>query len=172
MIWECSNALSYMAQATSGKIACSDWLRRVTCRSVIFRIRPVRIAVFVSHFVYEATTKGNIEKPHKFNEFSKLSTKSCMSRTMNNLKESFTIMKAITTRKTILKMTILCHAIRICKVCCLKRPYNKPLINIARLVITGKYQTLVFYVRTSPYTLGAYCQDLCLIFSRNDRTLG
>ena len=29
-----------------------------------------------------------------FNEFRKLSTKSCMSRTMNNLKESFTIMKA------------------------------------------------------------------------------
>ena len=32
---------------------------------------------------------------------------------MNNLKESFTIMKAITTRKTTLKMTILCHAIHI-----------------------------------------------------------
>ena len=36
--------------------------------------------------------------------------------TMNNLKESFNIMKAITTRKTTLKMTILCHAIRICEV--------------------------------------------------------
>ena len=29
-----------MAQATSGEIACY-WLRRVTCRSVIFRIGPV-----------------------------------------------------------------------------------------------------------------------------------
>ena len=37
-----------MAQATSGKIACSDWLRRVTCRSVICRIGPVRITGFVS----------------------------------------------------------------------------------------------------------------------------
>ena len=26
--------------------------------------------------------------------------------------------------------------------------YNKPLINLDRLVITGKYQTSVFYVRT------------------------
>ena len=95
-----------------GEIACSDWLRRITCRSVSFRIGQVRITGFVSHFVYEGTTKGNFEKPQKFNEFSKLSTKSCMSRTMNNLKDSFTIMKAITTRKTTLKMTILCHAIR------------------------------------------------------------
>ena len=28
----------YMAQATSGEIACSDWLRRVTCLSVSFHI--------------------------------------------------------------------------------------------------------------------------------------
>ena len=61
-----------MAQTTSGKIACSDWLRRVTCRSVIFRNGPVRITGFVSHFVYKGTTKGNFEKPQKFNEFSKL----------------------------------------------------------------------------------------------------
>ena len=42
-------------------------------------------------------------KCRKINEFSKLSTKSCISRTMNNRKESFTLMKAITTRTTILK---------------------------------------------------------------------
>ena len=34
-----------MAQATSGEITCSDWLRRVTCRSVRFRIGAVRITV-------------------------------------------------------------------------------------------------------------------------------
>ena len=99
-----------MAQVTSGEIACSNWLRCVTCRSVIFRIGQVRITGFVSHFVYKVTTKGNFEKPQKSNEFSKLSTKLCMSRTMSNLKESFTVMKAIT-RTTILKMTTLCHAI-------------------------------------------------------------
>ena len=54
------------------------------------RIGPVRITGFVSHFVHERTTKRNFEK--KFNEFSKLSTKSCMSRTMNNLKECFTVL--------------------------------------------------------------------------------
>ena len=27
-----------MTQGTSGRIACSDWLRRATCWSVIFRI--------------------------------------------------------------------------------------------------------------------------------------
>ena len=42
--------------------------------------------------------------------------------------------------------------IYVCKVCCLKKPYN--------LVITWKYQTLVL------------CTDLGLIFSRHDRTLG
>ena len=94
----------YMAQATSGEITCSHWLRRVTCWSVSFRIGPLRITGFVSRFVYKRTRKGNYEKPQKLNEFSKLSTRSCMSRTMNNLKESFTIMKAIT-RKTILKMS-------------------------------------------------------------------
>ena len=51
-----------MAQATSGKIVCSDWLRRVTRRSVIVLIGPVRITGFVSHFVYKGTTKGNFEK--------------------------------------------------------------------------------------------------------------
>ena len=103
---------NFLLQATSGKIACSNWLRRVTCRSVIFRIGPVRITGFVSHFGYKGTTKGNFEKLQTFNEFSRLSTKSCMSRTMNNLKESFTIMKTITTGKTTLEMTFLCHAIR------------------------------------------------------------
>ena len=87
----------YMAQATSREIACYDWLSRVTCRSVIFRIGPVRITGFVSHFVYKGTTKETLketketEKPRTFNEFSKLSTKSS-SRTMNNLKEYFAIM--------------------------------------------------------------------------------
>ena len=79
----------YIAQATSGEIACSDQRRRVTCWSVIIRIGPVRITGFVSHFVYKRTTKGNFEKPQKFNQFSKLSTKICTSRTMKNLKESF-----------------------------------------------------------------------------------
>ena len=41
-------------------------------------------------------------------------------------------------------MMIVGHAIHtIYKVCCLKKSYNKPLINFDRLVITGKYQTLV-----------------------------
>ena len=102
----CFKYLYYTAQATFCKIACSDWLRRVTCRSVSFRIAPVRITGFVSHFVYKGTTKGNFKKPQKFNEFNKLST--CMSRAMNyNLKESFTVMKAITTRTTIWKITIM-----------------------------------------------------------------
>ena len=86
------SSIYYMAQATSGEIACSNWLRRVTCWSVIFRSGPFRITCFISHFVYEGTTKGNFETPQKFNEFSKLSTKSCMSRTMNNLKECFTVL--------------------------------------------------------------------------------
>ena len=43
--------------------------------------------------------KGNFQKPQKFNEFNKLSTKTCMSRTMNDQKERFTIMKAVTTKK-------------------------------------------------------------------------
>ena len=47
----------------------------------------------------KGTTKGNFEKQQKINEFSKLSTESSMSQTMNNLKDNFTIMKAITTRK-------------------------------------------------------------------------
>ena len=62
---------------------------------------------------------------------------------MNGLKESFIIMKAITTRTTTLKMTILCHAV--CMLGMLfKTSYNKPLINLDRLVIMGKYQTSVF----------------------------
>ena len=74
-----------MAQVTSGEIACSGWLRRVT--SLSFRIGK--------------TTKENFDKLQKSNEFSKLSTKLCISRTM-----------IITPRTTTLKMTILCHAIR------------------------------------------------------------
>ena len=83
-----------MAQATSGKIAFFDWLRRVTRRSVIF----------VNYFVYKGRTKGNFEKQEKIN---KLSTKSSMSPAMSNLKVSFTIMEAITTKTTILDITIL-----------------------------------------------------------------
>ena len=52
----------YMAQTIFGKIACFDWLRRVTCRSVIYHIELVRIAGFVIHFVYKGTTKLNFEK--------------------------------------------------------------------------------------------------------------
>ena len=78
------------------------------CRSVSFRIGPVGIAGFVSDFVYKQTTKGNSKKRKaaKLNEFSKLNTKSGITQTMNNVKERFTITKALTTRKT-LKMTIL-----------------------------------------------------------------
>ena len=41
-------------------------------------------------------------------------------------------------------MMILCHAISML----FKNPYNTPLINLDRLVITGKYHTSVFYVRS------------------------
>ena len=81
-----------MAQTTSGKIACSDWLRRVTCRSAIFRTEPVCMSVcFVGHFVSPfRTTKGNFENQQKFKEYNKLSTKSCMSWAMNDLKDRST----------------------------------------------------------------------------------
>ena len=62
---------------------------------------------------------------------------------MNNLKDSFTIMKTRTT----LKMTTLCHAIRMYGMF-----FNKSLINLDRLVITGKYHTSVF----------CQCTDLAL----------
>ena len=68
-------------------------------------------------------------------------------------------------------MTILCHTISM-KGMLFKKLYNKPLINLDRFGITGEYQTLVFYVRTSLYGFGPYCRDLGLIFSRIDRTLG
>ena len=47
-------------------------------------------------------------------------------------------------------MTILSRYtnVRYFKKGCLKKPYNKPVINLDRLVITEKCQTLVFYVRT------------------------
>ena len=38
---------------------------------------------------------------------------------------------------------------------CLKKPYNKPLINLDLLVITGKYQTSAFYLRTSVWYFAA-----------------
>ena len=60
-----------MAQATSGEIACSDSLRRVTMPVRNFPYWTGWITSFVTHFVYDGTTKGNFEKPHKFNEFSK-----------------------------------------------------------------------------------------------------
>ena len=90
-----------------------------------------------------------------------------MSRTMNNLKESFTIIKEITTRKTTLKVSIHYHTIRICKVCCLKS-------HIINLILTSTASSLrenirlpVFYVYGPRNNV---CQDLGLIFSRNDRT--
>ena len=43
-------------------------------------------------------------------------------------------------------MTILCQIDSML----FKKPYNKPLINLDRLVIAGKYQTSVFYVRIVP----------------------
>ena len=44
-------------------------------------------------------------------------------------------------------MTILSRYTYVLKVCRLKKTYNKLLINLDRLVITGKYQTSVIYVR-------------------------
>ena len=52
-----------------------------------------------------------------------------------------------TTRQTTLKLTILCQ---IDDSMLFKKPYNKPLINLDRLVIAGKYQTSVYYVRIVP----------------------
>lgn len=52
---------------------------------------------FVRHLFYKGTNQtmiGNFKMQQKLNEFSKY-TKSFTSRTMNNLKESLTIMKAI-----------------------------------------------------------------------------
>ena len=101
-----------MGQDSFCEIAFSHWLRRVTCRSVIVSVLhgSVQITGFVNHFVYKRTTKGNYEKPQKLSEFCKFSTKSRMSWTMNNLKDSFTIMKAnITTRQKTLKLTIQCE---------------------------------------------------------------
>ena len=79
-----------MAQATSGEIACSHWLTRVTCRSVSFRIGQVRITGFASHFVYKRTTKGTLKsRNHLTNLVNQALNNLCiMSRTMNNQKES------------------------------------------------------------------------------------
>ena len=118
-----------------------------TC--VVFCIRPVR-------FVYKGMMKGNFEKPQKFDEFIKLSTKSCMSRTMNDLKESFTFMKAIATRTTTLKMMILQYVMRYIQ------------------VITSTTCTYMYIIGNYRYRLVSKilcCQDLGLIFSRKDRTL-
>ena len=40
-----NNYIYYIAQATFGKITCSDWLRRVTCQFIIFRIGLVWITL-------------------------------------------------------------------------------------------------------------------------------
>ena len=68
--------------------------------------------------------------------------------------------------------------------CYPKMPFNKHLIN---LVVTEKYQTSVqhrtqglisawprsfMYDGPRPLDLGQYCQDLGLIFPRNDRAVG
>ena len=53
----------------------------------------------------------------------------------------------------------------VCKVCWLKKPYNKPLMNIDRLV-NIKLENIRL-----PRSF-MYEQDLGLIFSRNDSTLG
>ena len=130
-----------MAQTISGEIACSEWCRVQTCQICDSGIWRVRITGFVSHFVYKGTTQWKLEKPQKCNE---LDTKSCTSWTMNYLKESFTIMKAITEQQHWKRRFYV--TLYVCKVCCLKKPYEKPLINLDRLVITGKYQTSVFYI--------------------------
>ena len=90
---------------------------------------PVRITGFTSPFVYQGTTKGNFEKPPKSNEFSKLITKSC--RTMNNLKESFTI----DDWKWRFYVTLY-----VCAVCCLKKCYIINFLLTESAVVMGKYQ--------------------------------
>ena len=61
-------------------------------RSVGFRIR-LRSGLRVSSAILftKEKRKETLKNRKNFNEFSKSSTKSCMSRTMNNLKESFTL---------------------------------------------------------------------------------
>ena len=58
--------------------------------------------------------RSRYKKQPKFHEYSKLSTKTCMSgeKKMNNLKDCFTIFNLI----ILVKITLLCHAIYVCKV--------------------------------------------------------
>ena len=72
------NCTYYMAQVASCEISCSDWMTSFTCRSVIFRIVPVRITGFASHFANELKTKRTLKN----------------GKILLNLKPSFTIMKA------------------------------------------------------------------------------
>ena len=53
-----------MAQATSGEIACSDWLRRVTCWSVSFGTVPVRSG-FRQPFCFTTEQRGETLKSRK-----------------------------------------------------------------------------------------------------------
>ena len=74
--------------------------------------------------------------------------------------------KAITTRTRTLKMTIIFYAIRtICKVCCLKKPYNKPLINFNRFFHYGKISDLAFCVLSRPRRTGSTSRSRSDIFT-------
>ena len=69
-----------------------------------------------------------------------------MSWTMNYLKREFYYRQS---KINIENDDSICHAIYVyvCKVCCLKKPFNKPLIILLTrdgLVIMGKYQTSGF----------------------------
>ena len=70
-----------------------------------------------------------------------------MSRTMNNLKESFIIERNNNKNNLHWKWRFYV-TLYVCKVCCLKSHIINLLLTSDRLVITGKYQTSVFYVRT------------------------
>ena len=63
---------------------------------------------------------GNFEKPQKFNEFSKLSTKSCMNWTMrNNVKESFKYHESNNNKKNNIENDdFMSRYIYVCKVRC------------------------------------------------------
>ena len=75
-----------------------------------------------------------------------------MSQTMNDLKESFTFMKAIATRTTTLKMMILQYVMR----------YVQVITSTTYIIGNYRYHLVSKIL---------YCQDLGLIFSRKDRTL-
>ena len=71
-----------------------------------FRIGPAGLRVSSAILFTKEQRKETFKSRKKFNEFSKLSTKSCMSRTMNNLKESFTFMKTTTNKTTRICVTL------------------------------------------------------------------